>query len=342
MAGTNDFLGFGGTATNILTQVDYAADVQRNTGNQPGVARSPLVNKALRQASFIASAVASLIAKVTNQNVVDAGTDSSAIASQLLSATMMCGYAVQAGTATAYTMTLDPAPAAYLPGMGIKFFVVNANTGAVTINVNGLGVVPLVKPSGVLTSGDLTVGLPVEAIWNGTSFIITSFLPAAAGSMAVGTIFHVPANSAPAGSVKVNGALLSRTSYAALWAYAQASGNIEVSDATWSSNATANGTNGKFSPGDGSTTFRIPDLRGDFIRALADGSSVDSGRGIGSFQADELKSHTHTYNLAVGESADSSNINGTNGSNAYTNTTLETGGSETRPRNTAYLTCIKF
>jgi len=58
--GTNNYLTFTptDTGTNLLSQPDYAVDVQRDVGNQPGVARSKLVNKAMRQSSFITAAVA--------------------------------------------------------------------------------------------------------------------------------------------------------------------------------------------------------------------------------------------------------------------------------------------
>lgn len=92
----------------------------------------------------------------------------------------------------------------------------------------------------------------------------------------------------PPGWLKLNGATLSRTTYADLWAYANASNNT-VAEASWSSNW------GKFSTGDGSTTFRLPDLRGEFLRMWDDGRGVDSGRAIGSYVADTLQGHAHMY-----------------------------------------------
>lgn len=160
-----------------------------------------------------------------------------------------------------------------------------------------------------------------------------------AGYSGVGEIVLVLGNTAPPGTIKLNGALLSRTTYAALWAYAQASGNIEASDANWSANRTTNGTNGKFSPGNGTTTFRIPDVRGDFIRAWSDGSTVDSGRAIGSAQADEIKSHTHSAANFSGSQVPSY---GSGVPMATSGNTGATGGAETRPRNTALLACIKY
>lgn len=67
----NEILPFGAGASNELTQAAYAADAQRTSGNQPGIARSPLVNKALHQSSTIAAGVAQFIADRQGANVTD-------------------------------------------------------------------------------------------------------------------------------------------------------------------------------------------------------------------------------------------------------------------------------
>ena len=71
---TNEILRFAetDTGTNLLTQSEYLADSQRPIGNQPGVARSKLVNKALRQASLIAAGLAEYIADNQANNITDA------------------------------------------------------------------------------------------------------------------------------------------------------------------------------------------------------------------------------------------------------------------------------
>lgn len=71
---TNEILQFAetDTGTNLLTQAEYLADSQRPIGNQPGVARSKLVNKALRQASLIAAGLAEYIADNQANNITDA------------------------------------------------------------------------------------------------------------------------------------------------------------------------------------------------------------------------------------------------------------------------------
>lgn len=96
------------------------------------------------------------------------------------------------------------------------------------------------------------------------------------------------------------------------------------------------------------TTFRVPDLRGEFLRGLDNGRGADVGRVIGTFQGDLVRDHTHPY----------SNGSNNNGAGGYSgtgnilnqNTTAATtggvnggfGGSETRPRNIPILWAIKY
>jgi len=135
-----------------------------------------------------------------------------------------------------------------------------------------------------------------------------------------GTIIHVAMNTAPSGYIKANGALVSRTTFANLFA--------------------AIGTT--FGAGDGSTTFALPDLRGEFIRGWADGRAVDTGRVFGTFQADEFKSHTHNLTVFTDNETNGPRPRDTgSGSAAGSPATSATGGAETRPRNVALLACIK-
>jgi phage-related tail fiber protein len=76
---------------------------------------------------------------------------------------------------------------------------------------------------------------------------------------------------APAGWLAANGAAVSRTLYAALFA--------------------AIGT--RYGAGDGATTFNLPDARGEFIRGWDNGRGVDPGRAMGSAQGFALHWHTH-------------------------------------------------
>lgn len=102
-----------------------------------------------------------------------------------------------------------------------------------------------------------------------------------------GMLIQTVGAATPAGGfIKANGALLSRTTYAALFAYATTEGL--VSEAVWAATSC-----GRFSVGDGSTTFRIPDLRGLHVRTLDEARGVDSGRTIGTFQDSQNLSHVH-------------------------------------------------
>lgn len=84
----------------------------------------------------------------------------------------------------------------------------------------------------------------------------------------------------------------------------------------------------------------LPDLRGEFVRGWDHGKGTDSGRTLGSFQADNLKSHAHSYNGLTANA-----IPAATGTETYfatgSLTTGTTGGTETRPRNVAFMYCIK-
>lgn len=154
-----------------------------------------------------------------------------------------------------------------------------------------------------------------------------------AGAIPTGTIIWQPGSAAPTGYIKANGASLSRTTYAGLWTYAQASGNLAASEDAKQA--------GQFGPGNGSTTFTIPDLRGEFVRGWDDSRGVDSGRAIGSAQVDDLKSHFHTGAIGSFGLVSNSPLQNVQCASSSTNTG-STGGTETRPRNVALLACIKF
>lgn len=138
----------------------------------------------------------------------------------------------------------------------------------------------------------------------------------------VGKIAICPFETPPDNWLECDGAELSRTTYATLYA--------------------ALGTT--FGGGDGSTTFNLPDFRGEFLRGWDHGRGVDSGRDLGSAQSEGLKAHTHSYAaLAFGVSGGTGiaggstfllgNSSGTSGS---------TGDAETRPRNVAGMFVIRY
>ena len=77
-----------------------------------------------------------------------------------------------AGATNAYTVTYSPVPVAYTEGMQISFATNAANTGAATINVNGLGAKNLFRDGAALESGDLVANQYVRAVYDGTQFLV--------------------------------------------------------------------------------------------------------------------------------------------------------------------------
>lgn len=197
---------------------------------------------------------------------------------------------------------------------------------------------------------------------------IANIIPA--GTIAYfATSYNNGVPTAPSGWLKANGALLPIANYQNLY-------NALV---------TSNGITPWFQANDNaSLNFRIPDLRGVFIRGWNDGltnvaagnpdtnppsgitdiSSHDNiGRAFGSYQADDLKSHSHTvtdpghthkYSLPDSTGAGSGDAYASvyhadnppyfrsTGSSTTGITIASTGGTETRPTNIALLACIKY
>jgi len=173
---------------------------------------------------------------------------------------------------------------------------------------------------------------------NGVGLVTSDALPFLAGQ-----VCFFGMSSAPNGFLKCNGAAVSRTTYDVLFA--------------------AIGTT--FGSGDGSTTFNVPDLRGEFLRALDDGAGIDTGRSLGSTQSGANQEHGHY--VGTGAFTGGGNGGAYSAGDAYrqinanistyryggVNTTVyptdsnalkaqNSGGSEARPRNVALLACIKY
>jgi hypothetical protein len=83
------------------------------------------------------------------------------------------GYAVATGSANTYVATLNPALSAYIEGVSLRLKVNVANTGASTVNVNGLGAKAILKSNGsAVSSGNLKLGSVYTLAYDGTSFIL--------------------------------------------------------------------------------------------------------------------------------------------------------------------------
>ena len=145
------------------------------------------------------------------------------------------------------------------------------------------------------------------------------------GGVPAGSVSAYAATAVPTGWLECSGANISRSTYATLFG---------VIGTTYGS-------------GDGSSTFALPNLRGEFLRGWDNSRGVDSGRGIGTSQSDSYKSHSHTYDHRV--SGTTRNAKGGYGENTtedyganQTDNTSSSGSSETRPRNIAMMYIIKY
>jgi hypothetical protein len=91
--------------------------------------------------------------------------------------------ATDTGTANSYVIALSPAITAYAAGQAITFKAANASTTASTLNVNTLGTKALKKKNDQdIASGDIEASQIVAAVYDGTSFQVTSQLGSAASA----------------------------------------------------------------------------------------------------------------------------------------------------------------
>lgn len=161
----------------------------------------------------------------------------------------------------------------------------------------------------------------------------------------VGEVAYFARTTPPSGWLKANGAAVSRTTYAELFA--------------------AIGTT--FGAGDGRTTFNLPDLRGEFIRGLDDGRNIDRGRRLGTAQGDAIRNITGKLDGsamgsgnqvlegkmiasgAIGTTYQQRQWSGDQGGWGEQSVSFDFDASrvvptanENRPRNVALLACIKY
>jgi len=145
----------------------------------------------------------------------------------------------------------------------------------------------------------------------------------------VGSIFYSAGTTPPTGYLVANGASYATASFPDLF---------EVIGYTY---------------GGSGANFRVPDLRGEFVRGADLGRGVDTGRVLGSHQTDDFKSHNHAngnftrlLRPPYGGSLTGNDVTGSGAEQAVgVNDSADIqpiGGTETRPRNIALLPIIKY
>lgn len=107
--------------------------------------------------------------KITGLGSGSAATDSATLAQVQAGAVTLLGGV--GGTVDVITATTSPAIAAYVAGQTFRFVSAGANTGAVTINLNGLGAKSITKQgTTALAAGDIPSGAVAEITYDGTQF----------------------------------------------------------------------------------------------------------------------------------------------------------------------------
>ncbi len=150
----------------------------------------------------------------------------------------------------------------------------------------------------------------------------------------VGDLSCRPVSTAPAGWLECDGSAVAKTTYPALYTVLKDGGSTCIY-------------------GETSTTFNLPDYRGEFLRGWDHGAGVDpdaatrtnrgdgtTGDNVGTKQEDLLESHSHTYTPVVHENRE--NGSHTSAQAGDPTATSSTGGNETRPKNINVLWCIKY
>lgn len=107
-------------------------------------------------------------------------------------------YAVDTGATNAYAVAYTPAVAALVEGMPLSFRAAHSNTGACTLNVNGLGAQSLVSSThNALVGGEILAGSIVTAVWNANANVFELQSGQQAGRLIQVQIFQSSATYMP-------------------------------------------------------------------------------------------------------------------------------------------------
>ncbi len=80
------------------------------------------------------------------------------------------------GTAAALVLTFTVAPAGLIKGARYAFFASQTNTGAMTLNVNGLGAKSILQQDGAaLAAGQIVTGSAITVIYDGAAFRLENY-----------------------------------------------------------------------------------------------------------------------------------------------------------------------
>lgn len=245
------------------------------------------------------------------------------IYSRTVNRNVIIGQGTSGGTATAHTVSMDVSPLAYEANMQITYLAPAASTGAVTVNVDGLGAKGLKYMGQDLVAGDLLLNDPVRAFYNGTYFEIVSPVRVS-GTSQTGDIIASFTASPRTGWLFLNGDTIGSTSSGAtkagaqyealflhLWgalanAQAAVSGGRGASAAAdWAANKTLtipDSRTGKSLVGAGSG-FTIGATGGATTKTLVEANLPSHFHAAGSLSTDSTGSHQHNHGYASNSAA---------------------------------------
>ncbi len=86
-------------------------------------------------------------------------------------------HATAAGSAGAYTLALSPAMTAYAAGQHFTFKANHLNTGAATLDVNGVGAKAIQRNLAALVGGEIQTNDIIVVVYDGTQFQLISMVP---------------------------------------------------------------------------------------------------------------------------------------------------------------------
>lgn len=148
------------------------------------------------------------------------------------------------GSANAQTINI-PNLSANTIGVQIRFIPGFTNTGPTQVNVSGIGLVNVLRPSSIglvaLSGQELWAGEPTSIMYNGSAYVLTSNVDVTP----IGKVVQFRGATAPRGTLIEDGSCVSQATYAALF-------------------SVIGSTYGTCSAG----LFALPDARGSLFAAL--------------------------------------------------------------------------
>jgi hypothetical protein len=140
-----------------------------------------------------------------------------------------------AGSGTAFAATVSPVPAAYVMGTTYTILFGVANSGAATLNLNGLGAVALQLAGAALTPGQIAASSTVDVLYDGAAFQIIDRAAVISSAAGDSTSFAI--------SQTAHGLTIGNSVYYSGTAYAQADRDVSTSTAIGLVSAVADADN---------------------------------------------------------------------------------------------------